>query len=497
MPINKRQIEEARKYFELEQILLRTNPQMRDILIKANDGRGRGHIGRVANFITYKLIKDRIDIIVNRDFTNMVPEGVVPIGVADQGFRIDLDPYFNGAGIPKKYQKFIQINKDGKPQLCNCIDQAIADYYCKIMSSITKDTKLIYIDDQNSPETLFMNIVGKFIGINFKDMKEMAKHTGLAIEMETQDVFRESMWQAYKKTRYIHLSSAMEFMKAASKGGFSLRGLEDKVIPMGFPLSDKNKAKLDIEDRIRESYKNNLINEYSNNCNEFFYCTFGGGDGAEEVGKVICEAAEVLDKIMISISDTTGKIKQNLESQGYSATKTDKEAYRISNKQGKEMNVYLNLKINNDHLTTLACADLILTAAGSGGTYEAIRTCNPMIILPLPRPGFEQDYKSAGVKNMGFGEIMLLEEEQTSDIINFYNECSIKYGKDIRPFTKSDLISLTTTMLSNKKKYTNINLSQREPLFGTEEIIGQTIYLMAEHLEPGEIRYYLDLTSLR
>ncbi len=498
MAISKQEMENARKYFELEQILLRTNPQVRDILVKANDGRGMGHISRVINFITYDLIRNRTEVIVNRKFIEKVPQGVIPIGVEDLGFRIDLDPYFNGGGVPKRYQKFAPVDNDGKIKLCGCIDQAISDYYSKIMSGIHSDTKLVYIDDQNSPETAFLDIIGKFIDAQFKAVKEVSNNAGMAIEMETQDVFRESMWQAYKRTRYIHLSSSMEFFKTAAGGMFSLRGLEDKVIAAGFPLSDLNKKKLDLNENQKETIRKELIDKYAESCNKFFYCTFGGGDGAEKVGTTICEAAKSLDKVLISISDTTGKIRHHLENKGYKVMPVEEEGvYKVTGKNGDLDNVYLNLKYGGDHLTTLAGADVILTAAGSGGTYEAIRTCNPMIILPLPRPGNEQDYKAAGVKKMGYGEILLVDECQTSKTLEFYKEVGLEMGEGINAFTNDSVSSLVENMLTNKEKYTSIDLAQRDKLFGTEEMIGKTIYLMAEHLEPGEIRYYLDLPSLR
>jgi hypothetical protein len=443
-----------------------------DMIVKANDGRGMGHIGRVANFISYPAISSRILAIVNNGYEKLVPNGISYTSIIDCGYRVDLDKKTIIQKFPTSYGS-------------SDILEATEKYYSVISNSLHKDAKLFYIDDQNSMETVFLDEIGQVVNKNLPKLRSIMPKGHISMEIETQYLDSKTKLRALEESDYIHLSCDADFFKNVSSDSHLVGGLADKVIPMGFPLSESIKNFFDKINLDRENKKLDIISQYNNSCSNFVYCTFGAGSGADEVLDVIYKVAQERKNVLFGISDPKDSMKSIYVKKGFDIKNTDK-GFIV----GELDNLYLMKSQSRDeHLTKVGCADLTIQGNGSGTTYESIYARTPMLNIPLKRPGFEQLIKGMGVTKTGGGKLLLLDElynyPEAVELVK-KNELGVNY------LNKENTIDAIDEILNDKSFYAK-NLFELRNAFKDEKTIGQTLEMMAQGVSPGDIRYRLGL----
>jgi hypothetical protein len=376
---------------------------IQDIIVKANDGRGMGHISRVLQWIVHPSIRNRIHVFAAERYKKSLPEGISAATIInDEGIRVGLDK-------KEAYVKFGEINRwrnreDEKLAAC-------ARYYSAFHNCLNPDINLVYIDDQNSPETLFLPEVAEVLGngIHFGDISEKAPYARIVVEMETQEAERDStMHRALERAHYIHLSSSKEFLGIATNHHFGeewgYKSLEQKVLEMGFLLSDRVKKNIDDVLSDKEKIRRNIFDEFKSGCKNYVYSSFGAADGADEIYDSLISAAEKRKDTLFVIANMK-KIKDII------AKKWELSA--VGEKGGRETkwmikgldNFYIvENEDTSEHITRFAAADICVLGCGSSTIYEGVYTGNPLICLPLQRPGYEQIIKATGIVNCRAGE---------------------------------------------------------------------------------------------
>jgi hypothetical protein len=461
-----------------------------EIIVKANDGRGFGHIMRVANFVGYRPIRDRTLVIVNKDFVVGVPQGVAAFCVDDYGYRVDLDrqrPLLPGS-IVRKF--------DAKKDVYD-ITEAAATYYKSLASVLNEDVRLFYLDDQNGMEAARLDKVGQVVGERFRSTRSYMPNGRIAIEVETQFLNSPAKLATLKDADYIHLSSDVGFLKAAAKK-FSLKAsdgtsLDDKVVPMGFPMADWKMRFFDDAQAVREQNRDKLIAQYAaQNCKRFVYCAFGKGEGADTVLNSVYELAKERKDVLFGVDDKDGKLVEVLKKNGHKIV--DKGALQKGAYSAEDMpNLCIWVSQSQQHsFDKLAVADATIQGNGSGTTYESMYARVPSINVPLMRPGEEQLLKGMGVVKCGGGNLLLLEDLYRDKAVE-QRLTSVGLGK--ARLDKANLGKAVDDILGNQEKHRDALVGMRDRFSG-EERVGKQLLWMSEGLEAEEIRKRSGLGSL-
>ncbi|MEK6823045.1 MAG: hypothetical protein AABY13_04395, partial [Nanoarchaeota archaeon] len=354
-----------------------------DIIVKANDGRGMGHICRVMNWVGYEGLRHRSLIMVHRDYAHMVPWDIEIHCVADMGYRVDLDMP-QGALPGSIIEKFAAKNK------IKNVTGAVAAYYRGLRNALHKDAAIFYLDDQNGMETVFIEEVGRVLGEDFPTLRELMPKGRIAAEIETQfiDDSRTRM-RALQAVDYIHLSCDASFFRLAAPD-FSLGGLEDKVIPMGLSLSDNSRRIFDGVMPNRYRLRDELLKDFGvlGTCKSFVYCTFGAGEGADEVMPIIYEVAKERKDVFFGITDPRGELAKEFTKRDIGIKNKTNDGSQVQ--VGGLPNLCLFKSSPETHLQRVAIADASIQGNGSGTTYESIYAQTPSVNIPLRRPGYEQ-----------------------------------------------------------------------------------------------------------
>lgn len=424
-----------------------------DMVVKANDGGGIGHAGRISNWIGYDPIKDKVHAIVNGKFHDVLPEDTAVITtVMDRGFRVNLDT----GTIDKKFDYAGNI----KSQL-----DCVRDYYLPIMMALDKNIKLFYLDDQNSPETIFPEELGTHLQMQLPRLRDLAPNAKIVVEMETQEIYSRTMGRALEEADIIHLSSSKEFVDIATDGAFNYItstgiDLEDKVKAMGFPLGDQRRESLWLPEREKQEQRQKLFEKYSPDSKYFVNCIFGGARGANDVFRVLKDVAERNKDILFGLSVSKEKIKQ-----------------AGLNVEGDKIEGLDNLrftKVDGGHLRSIGIANVNLQGCGSGGTYEGIWAENPILCIPLKRPGEEQVIKALGVERCGGGKALFLEGLLTDPIeTSFFSR--IGYTSP-QKFSTPNVENVLKDMIDNPEPYKNALIDMKNRFFPTGQEIAQQIF---------------------
>jgi hypothetical protein len=435
-----------------------------EIIVKANDGRGMGHILRILNFVNYDFFGDSVKVLAHAGFSGMLGQlsKRMNLGlVEDKKYRVNLD--FNpGQNIYFK-EGNTNFNQNGLKVDSDVIN-ALVNYYFSVTDNADSNTKLIYIDDQNAPESVFTERIAKVIGVkNPGTLRSNAPNAKIAFEIETQIWDRvgiyaigETRRECFDEVDYVHLSSDIDFFKKVI-GNYKFTNYQQKIIPMGFPLAswimdifdgyraDENKrakAKKDTLSKVSESEDKNFV-----------YCTFGGGAGAEELLEMLVEVAGKRKDCVFGLTDGKGDFEKELAKKGYEIEVHD-EFKRVKSKDGSGYLVLMKGVGQKEHLEKVACADALLQGTGSGSTYESIRAARPMIALPLNRPGYEQVIKGLGVEMFGGGKVLYLKSVQ--DQVKSLVQMAAQYGHNLEGIgeacTTNSLSEAVEYALSNKQK---------------------------------------------
>ena len=450
-----------------------------DIIVKANDGRGMGHIGRVRNWIDYLLFNSSIGIIAHNEYANLVPQRVANILVKDEGFRVDLD----SAQIWEKWTPHNRTQGIAK-------EEAINNYYFSLLDMLTNGSgKLVYIDDQNAPETPFMKNIGSIIGKPILDIEDLSPGSRIAFEIETQIWDRngnESMGktreECFRKADYLHLSSDADFMRQVV-GKYEFTPGNQNVIPMGFPLAKSSRELFDnikSNPNLREGIINDLYDKLGENNKKksLAYSSFGAGEGASEVIDALCDVANnFADKVFVA-GNPRDKLAIFAKQKGCNVVDRGAGVKKIQLDKGV---VYLtDFGTIASHLELVAAADVLIQGNGSGTTYEGMAAQNPKINIPLDRPGYEQLIKALGVVLLGCGELLLLPkaEEQLKNLANL----TATYGHTLNAAGKGlnadNLGGYLSNMLSNPNSYRN-NLKAVQDFFADPVTTSNVIKDMA------------------
>jgi hypothetical protein len=459
--------------------------KMVEIVVKANDGRGLGHILRVANFIGDNGLRDDTFLIVNEEYMRYVPKGMQYLPVVDYGYRVDLDqPWGSMPGsIVKKF--------DSKSAAGN-INRAAANYYACLRNALHSDTDLFYLDDQNGMEALFLEDVGHVVGRAYRPIKEMMPNGRIAVEIETQYVHESpTRMRALKKADYIHLSSDPDFLKLGAPD-FQLGGLEEKVIPMGFPLSQEVKGWIDSSRQKRKQLKKDLMKKYGfQEDTTFVYCTFGAGNGADEVMAELYGLAKQRKDTLFVVADPSGNLAKMFNDKGIACRQTANGA-EVADLE----NLHLVKNGNRvEHFEQIAAADALIQANGSGGTYESMYAQAPSVNLPLKRAGLEQFIKARGIEKLGGGKMLLL-----SDFVGD-NEVLRKLntnGLGAYRLNQTNLGNALDDVFANNEAYRS-RLAEWRSRFLPEKAIADTVRCMADIncVSPADIRKRFKLNRLK
>ena len=464
------------------------------ILMKANDERGKGHDGRVGNFVGHDLLKDIATVIVGYDCRSLIPEGVDVRETRDSGFRVDLDS-------ESIYKKFNSKH-----------DVGIGEYYLlKNIEDLLKDKKMFYLDDQNGMSAILMDELSEFLtGKRMKPLREMMPDGSKIVSvLETQLIYNRmeiikdnylddstktterkiitepAKIRAMKDSDYLHLASDLDFLKIAAPM-FSLPdGLEDKIVSSGFPLSTSIKNTLDQNNLNRNHLRDEIMGE-ANKFDSYVYCTFGGANGIESVLNPIYEHARHDKNTLYGITDPNKKFKEiaeklygikDLGNSNYSINRADNIIIYCEPISGKQ---------RDDHFKRLVAADAVIQGAGSGTIYESAYAKTPAVIVPLERPGFEQLIKAMGMYKFGCGDILLPNDMYNAAVF----EQMKNSGIDMKEFTGNNLGNSIENMLNNRVLYRN-NHGALSNYFKDEDKIARSIALMMCGFSPEDINKYL------
>ncbi|MBR9704237.1 hypothetical protein GOV12_02405 [Candidatus Pacearchaeota archaeon] len=445
------------------------------ILIKTNDGRGRGHISRVSNWVGNPPINNDVLILVNKEFSDMVPRTINYETTEDTGWRIN-----HREQKPQQYKFKSPANVDPFTETLK--------YYSCIIKHLHGNLKLFYVDDQNSPETLFLSRIGEMCGISLPDIKDKSPNAKIANEMETQVPYNELIIEGFDASDYIHLSSSFKFMDFATKKTWRTwtPGLEEKVIEMGFPLSEERKEQLDLPQSEKDKRKKDIIERYNPNCKNLVYCSFGGGEGADTVYPIIVRSSKDHNDVLFTLGDGPN-IREILRNAGFSIEEIEKNGKVIGAKVNGQDNFYLVRSIKGGHLGAVATADINIQGCGSGTTYEGIWAGNPIIALPLNRPGNEQIIKAIGVEKSGGGRALYLDDLlNTNGTKVFFQEVGYNNSKT-KVLNSNNLNNAISAVLKDSNKIRD-SLQGMRKYFGRGNLIAAQVGAMAESLTVEDIQ---------
>ncbi len=446
------------------------------IVVKANDGRGLGHILRVLNFITHDHFRDNLKLIVHKGFADQLPDRLNSALVTDERWRVNLD-FRPGENIYYKKGND-NHNKTGNLNVDDSVKKALANYYFSILDNLNHDVRLVYIDDQNSPETIFPEKIAKAIGVrNPGAIKYHAPNTKISFEIETQiwdfignNGMGTTRQECFSKVDYIHLSSDADFFKAVV-GKYPFGEYSHKIIPMGFPVSSEKLNRFNemkLSSSLKDKYRQEMLTRTASDKQRICYSTFGAGEGAEQVIDTLLDSIDSRSDCLFITNDPRGGLLAKLKSTKVGnpdGNLSDAFKYNIESVNGKGI-TKVKTKKGNDlflitdntlsgHLDYLASSDLVIQGAGSGTTYEGIASGVPLISLPLNRPGYEQIIKGMGIEIFNCGKVLYIDEVQ--DQVNSFYNLTESYGHSVRGIGKSctanNLLNCIEDMFSKKDDF--------------------------------------------
>jgi len=458
-----------------------------DKILKANDGRGKGHLGRVLNFISRELVSNSLGLIADRRFSAALPDEVWSMLTRDGGWRVNLDSE--------------TVEQKWRPAGLEELDpaEAVRAYYFCLGRVLNLETRLVYIDDQNAPETLFLKRIGQVVGEAVPDIWDIAPNARTAFEIETQ-IWSRSGAEAMGRTReecfqradYLHLSSDADFFKAVV-GDYDFAGQNHKVIPMGFPLSLEVRRILTEAGSRKEAFVRELYEKHlgipDGGTRRLVYCNFGAGEGADEVIGALVEAAADFAGECIFVIDNFMGTPERYAKTRYDVVPNREKLSKIS--VGSGHFVYLTDAgfPFEKHLMAIAAADVLIQGNGSGTTYEGIAARTPIITVPLDRPAWEQLIKGLGVEKLGVGEMLLV--ESAMDKVDGLTELIRAGGHDLsvekRALNAANLGAALARILDNPGQYRDAAGNVQDDFFCDPSTTARVLDDMADGYPAEEI----------
>ncbi len=175
-----------------------------------------------------------------------------------------------------------------------------------------------------------------------------------------------------------------------------------------------------IRKKITNGNKNIIINRHKLSTNKPIILVVGGSLGAQKINEIIWENINKLCQEYI-IFHIVGKNKQNKE---------------IKN------NNYYQIEFANDIENYFACADLVISRAGSNTIFELLSIHKPTILIPLPKSKYSRGDQVDNAK--------YFEENKLAKIIYEDNLNLTNINKEIKHILKNK-----EQIIANMQNYKN------------------------------------------